>query len=153
MTTNWFDRLAENQHVEGLLLADNQGRILRSSRPLRSDDELIASMFQSMDVLAQALVEEFQYGSVQMLHMSSHNGHLLIFPKFNSHYYLVVIVPRSAPLLLLMIEIERILSELQPEDFASLAAVSPAFYNEPLDAAELIEAVREWLGKRASAQE
>ena len=52
---DWFERLAGNQYVEAVMLANNQGRLLRTSRSMRSSDELLASMFQAAEVLAQTL--------------------------------------------------------------------------------------------------
>jgi len=155
MTAEWFERLIENRYIEAILLADNKGRVLRSSRPLRSDDELIASMFQSVEVLAQALSKELQCGAAQMVQISAQNGHLLMFPLINSTYYLVAIVGRAAPLLLLMIELERIISDLTAGDIAVFEDDLPTYReddSEMLDAAELIRAVQEWLGKRTPGQ-
>lgn len=149
MSRNWFERLVENTYIEAVLLADNQGRVLKSSRPLSSDDELIASMLQSMEVLAQTLAQEFDCGPAQMLQISSHNGHLFILPQINSTYYVVIIVERAAPLLLLMIEIDRVLANLTCDDFAAFEHYAGNVTDsDELNATEIIEAVREWLGKR-----
>lgn len=139
---DWFDRLAGNRHIEVVMLANNQGHLLRSSRGVSSDDELLPSMLQALEVLAQTLSEEFGCGAAQMVQLSTEGGHLLLFPLAQSTAYLVVMVERSAPLMLILIEIERTLKTLTPGDLAALG-------QEPeLDAGELIEAVEEWLRGR-----
>lgn len=143
---DWFERLAGNQYVEVVVLANNQGRILRSSRAMRSGDELLASMFQAAEVLAQTLVAELGFGAAQMVQISTENGHLMLFPLAHSTHYVVVMAERTAPLALLMVEIERTLAEVSEGDLTAFAEVigKPDDLSE-LDAAELIEAVREWL--------
>jgi predicted regulator of Ras-like GTPase activity (Roadblock/LC7/MglB family) len=146
---DWFERLAGNQHIEMVMLANNDGRILRSSRPMRSSDELMASMFQAAEVLAQTLADEFELGSAEMVQISTQYGHLMLFPLARSTHYVVVVVERTAPYLLLMVEITRVLKSVTPDDLAVFAQVvgrSDDF--SELDAAELIEAVREWLQQR-----
>ncbi len=146
---DWFERLAGNQYIEMVLLANNEGRILRSSRPMRSSDELIASMFQAAEVLAQTLADEFELGSAEMLQISTQYGHLMLFPLARSTHYLVVVVERAAPYLLLMVEIGRVLKTVTSDDLAVYTQVvgQPDDLTE-LDAAELIEAVQEWLQQR-----
>lgn len=146
---DWFERLAGNQYVEMVLLANNEGRVLRSSRPMRSSDELIASMFQAAEVLAQTLADEFNLGSAEMVQISTKYGHLMLFPLASSTHYLVVVVGRAAPYLLLMVEIGRVLKAVTADDLAVYAQMvgQPDDLSE-LDAAELIEAVREWLHQR-----
>lgn len=146
---DWFERLAGNQYVELILLSNNQGHILRSSRPMRSSDELIASMFQAAEVLAQTLADEFGLGSAETVQISTKRGHLMLFPLMRSTHYVMVIVERSAPFLLLMVEIGRVLKTVTPDDLAMYGQVigQPDDLAE-LDAAELIEAVREWLQQR-----
>ena len=146
---DWFERLVGNQHIEMVLLANNDGRILRSSRPMRSSDELMASMFQAAEVLAQTLAEEFELGLAEMVQISTQYGHLMLFPLAHSTYYVVVVIERSAPYLLLMAEITRVLKNVTSDDLAVFAQVvgRPEDLSE-LDAAELIEAVQEWLQQR-----
>jgi predicted regulator of Ras-like GTPase activity (Roadblock/LC7/MglB family) len=146
---DWFERLAGNQYVEMVLLANNEGRILRSSRPMRSSDELIASMFQAAEVLAQTLADEFELGPAEMVQISTQYGHLMLFPLQRSTHYIVVVVERAAPYLLVMVEIGRVLKTLTSDDLAIYTQVlgQPDDLSE-LDAAELIEAVREWLQQR-----
>jgi predicted regulator of Ras-like GTPase activity (Roadblock/LC7/MglB family) len=146
---DWFERLAGNQYIEMILLANNEGRILRSSRPMRSSDELIASMFQAAEVLAQTLAAEFEVGSAEMLQISTQYGHLMLFPLARSTHYVVVVAERAAPYLLLMVEIGRVLKTVTADDLAVYTQLvgQPDDLTE-LDAAELIEAVREWLQQR-----
>jgi predicted regulator of Ras-like GTPase activity (Roadblock/LC7/MglB family) len=143
---DWFERLAGNQYIEMVLLSNNQGRVLRSSRPMRSGDELIASMFQTAEVLAQTLADEFGLDEAEMVQISTQRGHLMLFPLERSTYYLVVMTERSAPYHLLMVEIGRVLKTVTPSDLAVYGQMigQPDELAE-LDAAELIEAVREWL--------
>jgi predicted regulator of Ras-like GTPase activity (Roadblock/LC7/MglB family) len=146
---DWFERLAGNQHIEMVMLANNDGRILRSSRPMRSSDELMASMFQAAEVLAQTLADEFELGSAEMVQISTQYGHLMLFPLARSTHYVVVVVERTVPYLLLMVEITRILTKVTPDDLAVYAQVVGRSDDlSDLDAAELIEAVREWLQQR-----
>jgi predicted regulator of Ras-like GTPase activity (Roadblock/LC7/MglB family) len=146
---DWFERLAGNQYVDMVLLANNEGRILRSSRPMRSSDELVASMFQAAEVLAQTLADEFDLGSAEMVQISTKFGHLMLFPLANSTHYIVVIVGRAAPYLLLMVEIGRVLKTVTSNDLAVYTQLVGQNDNlSELDAAELIEAVREWLQQR-----
>jgi predicted regulator of Ras-like GTPase activity (Roadblock/LC7/MglB family) len=148
---DWFERLAGNQYVEAVMLANNQGRLLRTSRSMRSSDELLASMFQAAEVLAQTLAEECGLGSAEMVQISTQFGHLMLFPLADSTHYVVVMAERSAPLLLLMVEIDRVLKTVTADDLETLSQVvgQPDDLTE-LDAAELIEAVREWLQQRPS---
>lgn len=141
---DWFERLASNRYVDVLMVANNQGQLLRSSRSISSEDELLPSMLQALEVLAQTLAEEFGCGAAQMVQLSTENGHLLLFPLAQSTHYLVVLVERIAPLMLILIEIERTLKSLSPDDLAVLNQ-SPE-----LDAGELIEAVEEWLRGRTA---
>jgi predicted regulator of Ras-like GTPase activity (Roadblock/LC7/MglB family) len=148
---DWFERLAGNQYIEMVLLANNEGRILRSSRPMRSRDELIASMFQTAEVLAQTLAMEFGLHAAEMVQFSTQLGHMMLFPLEHSTHYVIVITERTAPYLLLMVEITRVLKTVQRSDLTVFEQVisQPDDLDE-LDTAELIEAVREWLQQRPS---
>ena len=149
---DWFERLAVNPHIESVLLADNQGRILRSTRPLGSDAEMAASMLQSAEVLAQALSAEFGCGEAKMLQISTRREHIMLFPLANSTYYLVVQVERTAPLMVVMTEIERALTQIDLDELAALDDTPARSDDTPvLDAEELIEAVREWLRSRPTS--
>jgi predicted regulator of Ras-like GTPase activity (Roadblock/LC7/MglB family) len=141
----------DNPQIEALLVADTQGRILRSSRELSSDDERVASMLQSMEVLAQSLAAEFACGKAQLVQLSTSEHHIILLPLIRSAYFLVVQTRRSAPLTLLMIEIERVIQRLRQDDLVVMQAPLRELPDEvALDAAELIEAVREWLQNRPS---
>ncbi len=146
---DWFERLNNNPHIESVLLADNQGRVLRSTRPLGSDSEMAASMLQSAEVLAQTLSAELGCGEARMLQISTQREHIMLFPLAASTFYLVVQVARTAPLMLIMVELERVIAEV---DVTQLGVQSekpvPSDDTPVLDAAELIEAVREWLRNR-----
>jgi len=149
---DWFERLAVNPHIESVLLADNQGRILRSTRPLGSDAETAASMLQAAEVLAQSLSAEFGCGEAKMLQISTKREHIMLFPLMNSTYYLVVMVERVAPLMVVMTEIERAMTSIDMEELAALDE-RPSIRSDDtpvLDAEELIEAVREWLRSRSA---
>jgi predicted regulator of Ras-like GTPase activity (Roadblock/LC7/MglB family) len=146
---NWFERLAANRYIDVVLLANNQGRLLRSSRPISSDDELLPSMLQAFEVLAQTLTSEFSVGSARMIQISTELGHILLFPMIDSMYYVVIMIERTAPLMLIMVELERALGKLAQEDFDPFdEAVLLSDYPSDLDADEIIEAVQEWLRHR-----
>jgi hypothetical protein len=146
---NWFERLAANRYIDVLLLANNQGRLLRSSRPLSSYEELLPSMLQAFEVLAQTLTSEFAVGTAKMIQISTELGHIILFPLISSTYYVVIMVERAAPLMLVMVELDRTLARLKQEDFdpfeeALLLSDQPS----DLNADEIIEAVQEWLRQR-----
>jgi len=146
---NWFERLAGNRYIDVLLLANNQGRLLRSSRPLSSDEELLPSMLQAFEVLAQTLTTEFAVGAAKMIQISTELGHIILFPLVASTYYVVIMVERSAPLMLVMVELDRTLSRLKQEDFDSFEeAMLLSDQPSDLNADEIIEAVQEWLRQR-----
>lgn len=142
---DWFERLAANRYIEFVLLANNQGRMLRSSRPLKSDDDLLPSMFQAFEVLAQTLVAEFDTGGARMMQISTERGHILLYPLLSSVYYVAIVVERTAPIMLLTVEIERALRALKQNDLDPFDEMPPVDPVSDLDAMELIEAVREWL--------
>lgn len=153
---SWLDRLLANPNIQTVLIADNQGRVLHSSRPLSSEDELVASMVQAADVLANTILSEFGRGPIQMLQISTSSEHLLIFPLPLSSFHLVLIVDYEASLKEVLDVLERLLPEI---DLSALSlareqplrpAITPLDDSE-LDANELIEAVREWLQGRASS--
>lgn len=147
----WFDRLIENPHVEQVLCASGDGRVLRASHNLTGDAERAAAMLQSADVLAQALTAALGCGSPTLVQISTRHEHIIIVPLLDSACYLAVQIVRSTPLLLFMIELERTLSQVQVDDFA--AAAEPEAHGDDtpvLDAAELIAAVREWLRGRSA---
>jgi hypothetical protein len=110
---------------------------------------MAASMLQSAEVLAQTLAAELGCGEARMLQISTQREHIMLFPLAASTFYLVVQVARTAPLMLIMVELERVLAEV---DVHQLGAQSekpvPSDDTPVLDAAELIEAVREWLRNR-----
>ncbi len=136
---DWFERLVSNRYVEVALVTNNQGQLLRSSRAFGRDDEMLPSMLQALEMLAQTLTTELGCGSAHMVQLSTEQGHLLLFPVLQSAYYVVVMVERTAPLMLVIIGVERALRDLSESDFM-------IFDDAPeLDANELIEAVREWL--------
>jgi predicted regulator of Ras-like GTPase activity (Roadblock/LC7/MglB family) len=146
---DWFERLSNNRYIEAVLLANNQGRLLRSSREISSEDELLPSMLQAFEVLAQTLTAEFGCGEARMVHIMTEQGHLMMFPLFNSSYYVLAMVERTAPVMLVTVELERTLSRVSVDD---LPVVEDDIGGQPdlaeLDATELIEAVREWLRQR-----
>lgn len=153
---SWLDRLLANPHIQTVLIADNQGRVLHSSRPLSSEDELVASMVQAADVLADTILSEFGRGPIQMLQISTGSEHLLIFPLPLSNFHLVLIVDYEAALKDVLDALERLLPEI---DLSALTLareqpvrplITPPDDSE-LNADELIEAVREWLQGRGSS--
>jgi predicted regulator of Ras-like GTPase activity (Roadblock/LC7/MglB family) len=151
-SANWFERLANNSYVEVLMIADRQGRILRASRPLLSEQEIIASMFQALEVFAQTLTSEFQSGTASLIQLTTDISHLLLMPLQESTIFLIVQVERTAPLRLLMVELERTIAEITAADLAVLQSY-PVLAEDPggLDADELIAAVQEWLRSRPTS--
>jgi predicted regulator of Ras-like GTPase activity (Roadblock/LC7/MglB family) len=150
---DWFERLAENPHIEAIVVADNQGGILRSTRELRSDHEQAASMVQAMEVLAQTLSAALHCGPARMVQLSTDRDHILLFPLAQSTYFLVVQARRTAPLALLMVELERVVSSIRVDDLVEMREVMVRADDTPvLDAAELIDAVREWLQNRPTQE-
>ena len=148
-SAGWYERLVSNPHIEAVVIANDQGQILHSTRLLRSDQETLASMFQAMEVLAQVLVQEFRIGAARMIQVTTDSSHILLLPLAESTCFLVVEVARTAPLLLLMVELERVVAEVDPVDLAALqhmSIIEPP--DSELDAAELIDAVQEWLRNR-----
>lgn len=149
---DWFERLSRNRYIEAIILANNQGSLLRASPPLGNQDEVLPSMLQALEVLAQTLTGELGCGEARMVHISTEQGHLMLFPLIGSTYYLAVMVELSAPLALIMIELDRTLRDLRPDD---LAAYEVPFMlpeeADDLDAREIIEAVQDWLKRRPPA--
>ena len=123
MGEDWFERLAENPHIEALVVADNQGGILRSTRELRSDREQSASMVQAMEVLAQALSTALNCGPAHLIQLSTDRDHILLFPLADSAYFLVVQTQRTAPLALLMVELERVVAAIEIGDLVALREI------------------------------
>ena len=153
MGDNWFEQLAENPHIEALVVADNQGRILRTTRELRSDHEYAASMVQAIEVLAQTLSAALYFGAARMVQLSTDRDHILLFPLAKSTHFLVVQTRRTAPLTLLMVELERVIAQIHHEDLDAMRDVILYADDTPvLDAAELIDAVREWLQSRPTQE-
>ncbi len=147
----WFQRLTDNPHIEMALIADNQGRILTSSQNLTSDHERVASMLQSMEVLGQALAYEMTGGMAEMIQISTESHHIILLPLLRSSYFLVVQAKRSAPMTLLLIEMERVVEQVRQDHFPAIQARQRRLTDDsPLNAAELIEAVQDWLHKRSS---
>lgn len=147
---DWFQCLTSNPYINAVLVADNRDNILRSSYPLRSDHEQLASMLQSAEVLAQTLSTELNCGEARLLQFSTQWEHILLFPLFQSNYYLVVQVERTAPLMLIMVDVERALDEITQDELREMDTLRFADDTPVLDAAELIEAVQEWLRRRSS---
>lgn len=148
---DWFERLKANPHIDRAFLLDNQGRILLVTCPLPGDGELAASMLQSAEVLAQALSDELGCGEARMLQISTDRMHIILFPLARSTFYLVVLLPRTAPMLLVMIELERVLALIDTQALHALEEDQRMNDDTPvLDAQDLIEAVREWLRSRPS---
>src|SRR5690554_4703750 len=112
----WFSRLTENPHITRVLVVDNQGRVLRSAPRLGSQVEQVASMVQSFEVLAQALAGALNCGEARMLQFTTDMDHTLVFPLFNAQYFLVIQIVRKAPLMLLMVEMERVLQMIKLTD-------------------------------------
>jgi predicted regulator of Ras-like GTPase activity (Roadblock/LC7/MglB family) len=153
MSENWFERLAENPHIEAIVVADNQGSILRSTRELRSDHEQAASMVQAMEVLAQTLSMALHCGPARLVQLSTDRDHILLFPLAQSTHFLVVQTRRTAPLALVMVELERVVSSIHMGDLVEMREVMIHADDTPvLDAAELIDAVREWLQSRPTQE-
>jgi predicted regulator of Ras-like GTPase activity (Roadblock/LC7/MglB family) len=136
---DWFEHISTHQHVELVLVADNQGHLLRTSREIKNDNEMLPAMLQALEVIAQSLSDEVGCGVAQMVMLSTEHSYLLLFPLYHSTYFVLVTVGKSAPLPWLIPYIERTLTSLTLKDFM-------AFDELPdLDSRELVEAVCEWL--------
>jgi predicted regulator of Ras-like GTPase activity (Roadblock/LC7/MglB family) len=158
----WFVQLSENPHIEALLVMTNQGQVLHSTYPQQTHHKYTASMLQSAEALAQALAQELGCGAAQLLQFSTKNHHIILLPMFESSYYLVVLVQRTAPMLLVMALLEQAVQQVMIEDLLELSenntpeeAAEAASEEKPsenlpeLNASELIEAVEEWLRDRS----
>lgn len=154
MSDDWFERLANNPYIEAVVIADTQGRIIRTTRPLSSDQETVASMFQALEVLAQTLAGELRSGKASLIHLITEYTHIMMYPLLDSSFFLVVEVERSAPLLLLAIEMERVIAGLGPGDLQdaqqSLMGIDE---HSEWDVQELIDAVQVWLWNRPAGNE
>lgn len=147
----WFERLENNPHVEAVVIADTQGQILRTTRPLSSDQETVASMFQSLEVLAQTLSGELRSGRASLIHLITEYSHIVLYPLLDSTFFLVVEFERSAPLMLLAVDLERIIAEIKASDFEDMRrSLAQTEVHSELDAQELIDAVQAWLRSRPS---
>lgn len=147
----WFERLENNPHVEAVVIADTQGQILRTTRPLSSDQETVASLFQSLEVLAQTLSGELQSGKASLIHLITEYSHIVLYPLLDSTFFLVVEFERSAPLMLLAVDLERIIAEIKASDFEDMRrSLAQTEVHSELDAQELIDAVQAWLRSRPS---
>ncbi|MAS36017.1 MAG: hypothetical protein CL610_18560 [Anaerolineaceae bacterium] len=144
---DWFDRLMHNPHVEAGLLVDNQGRILRSSYSRRSDHEVIASMIQALEVMAQSLSGEMKVGDASRIQLMTEDSHLLLYPLLGSTYFLLVELRRDAPLMLMTAVIERITAGVTLSGMAAMQQHA-ASNTSDLDATELIQAVQTWLRRK-----
>lgn len=144
----WLERLMANPHITGLLLANTEGMILHSTRPLRSEDERVASMLQAVEVLAQTLADAMRCGRAEVIHMATRHEHLMLFPLLESRFYLLLVLERAAPLMLVMVDVERVLKDVRLDSIED----SPRVVDDTpvLDAAELIEAVQNWLRSRST---
>lgn len=146
---DWLSRLAKNPHIEAVIIADNDGYILHSSRSLRSDQEYLASMFQALAVLGQTLAQEFASNTMHFVQLTTENNHILLYPLIDSTYFLVIETLRTAPLMVLTIELERIIAEVVAADLLSRQHKAVLERQDvDLNAEELIDAVREWLRRR-----
>jgi predicted regulator of Ras-like GTPase activity (Roadblock/LC7/MglB family) len=139
---DWFDRLSANRFVDALMLANSQGNLMRASRAFSSDDELLTSMLQAFEVLAQTITNEFGFGSARMIQLATEEGHILLMPLHDSAYYAAALLRRNSPVNLVMAELERVLSVISYEE---LRDMDPDRELVAAEATELIEAVEEWL--------
>src|SRR5690606_1828684 len=133
----WFERLVENPHIKAAIVADNQGRILRSTYAFGSDGEQAASMLQSFQTLGQALASALGCGTATMMQLTTDVDHVLVFPLFEEHFFLAVQASRRAPLMLLMVELERVLTKIKPADMVFMQEYAARADDTPvLDAEE-----------------
>jgi len=139
---DWFDRLSANRFVDALMLANAQGNLMRASRPFSNDDELLTSMLQAFEVLAQTITSEFGFGAARMIQLATEDGHILLMPLHDSAYYAAALLRRNAPVNLVMAELERVLSVISYEE---LRGIDPDRELIAAEASELIEAVEAWL--------
>jgi predicted regulator of Ras-like GTPase activity (Roadblock/LC7/MglB family) len=149
----WFERLESNPHIDAVVIADTQGRILRTTRPLSSDQETVASMFQTLEVLAQTLAGELRSGKASLIHLITEYSHILLYPLLDSTFFLVVEAERNAPLMLLAIEMERVIADVKASDLVDMQkSLVQVDEHSELDAQELIDAVQEWLHNRPAGR-
>ena len=151
----WFEQLCSTPHVKTVLVTDTEGRILRSSRPMLSLDELIASMIQAAEVLAQTLSAESKRGSLQLIQIATTKAYVVIFPLLRSAFHLTVITDRNITLEDIVAHIEELLPEIDLAELRALQQTIPKPKpmlpdDSELNAQELIEAVREWLQGKSS---
>jgi predicted regulator of Ras-like GTPase activity (Roadblock/LC7/MglB family) len=140
----WFEHLSQHPHIEAVLLFSSQGQLLQSSIPFGSNHDTLASMLQSLEVLAQTLSAEFKVGVTSLVHLITEGSHVLVLPLLQSTYYLVALVDRAGPLMLVTVDLQRTVAKLTAADIAAVET-SPISGFSDLDAASLIEAVQEWL--------
>lgn len=141
---SWFEDIAQNPHVDLALLVDSGGKLLASSNRVSSEAYRVASMVKAAEVLARGLSAELGRGDMHVLQLSTANAHLLVTPIGLTHY-LIVMTNKSAPLELVSVHMQRLVSHLDEADILAAlpqSAVSPL---DDLDVDELIEAVSEWL--------
>ncbi len=151
---DWAERLAKNPYVEAVIVADNDGYILYSSRSLRSDQEYLASMFHALAVLGQTMAQEFEANSVHYIQLTTEYNHILLYPLLDSTYFLVIEAKRTAPLVMLTIEVERVMAKISLDDLLSRRHKAVMERQDvDLNAEELIDAVREWLRRRPTSGE
>jgi hypothetical protein len=118
-------------------------------------DELIASMIQAAEVLAQTLSAESKRGSLQLIQIATTKACVVIFPLLRSAFHLTVITDRNVTLEDIVARIEELLLEIDISELRALQELipkpKPVLRDDgELNAQELIEAVREWLqGKSA----
>ncbi len=134
---SWFQEIAQNPYIDVALLVDGEGRLVATSNPVGSETQRIASMVKAAEVLARGLSAELGRGDMHTLQLSTHAGHLLVMPAGAAHY-LIALTGRDAPLELILTYMQRVLNQI---DATELALPEP----DDWDAAELIEAVTEWL--------
>jgi predicted regulator of Ras-like GTPase activity (Roadblock/LC7/MglB family) len=120
---------------------------------LSSDQETVASMFQTLEVLAQTLAGELRSGKASLIHLITEYSHILLYPLLDSTFFLVVEAERNAPLMLLAIEMERVNADVKASDLVDMQkSLVQVDEHSELDAQELIDAVQEWLHNRPAGR-
>jgi predicted regulator of Ras-like GTPase activity (Roadblock/LC7/MglB family) len=136
---SWFDDLAGNPHVEVALLVDNLGTLVAASDSANDEARRVASMIKAAEVLARGLSVELGRGEMRAMQLSTAQAHLLVTPVGLSHY-LIVLINKNAPMELLSVYLKRLTDRLSEDEIRSATTSL-----DDLDAAEIIQAVTEWL--------
>jgi hypothetical protein len=94
-------------------------------------------------------MHEFDSDHVCVIHLMMSDCHVLLYPLLDSRYFLLVQIERSAPLMLVTVEMNRVIEDVTLSDLNAMQHETlPVRTESDLDAEELIDAVQEWLHNR-----